>query len=475
MTEKVLDYDRGIVAQETGYWCGPASTQIVLDSRGIKVAERTLAGEIGTHTGGTDHIGLIAPVLNRRAPGGGYAVIGMPNDPPRRDQVDALWDHLVRGVDAGWGLVANIIAPPSNYPRAVPPSTLNLRYGGGTVYHYVALMGYSDQGQRKVWWADPGFSPHGCWVSLEQTASLIAGKGYAWPSAAQAAPAPVPRPPAPAGGMTADVLAEAMGCSRSRAAEMLPGMLGAMQAAQITTPLRAAHWCAQIGHESVGLVYMEEIASGDQYEWRTDLGNNQPGDGRRFKGSGPIQLTGRRNFGLFSEWCFAKRYTTSPTLFVDHPELVRNDPKWGFLAASWYWTVARPALNSQADRDDLEAVTRSINGGLNGLADRRERLARCKRLGAKLLPPQTSGGLTMEASDELTKRFPSRSIFRHSDDPVDTMAGFILNIDAREHEKFILDAALAGDAAAIKLVEREAAKGESRCVAALAKIKGDRK
>lgn len=81
----------------------------------------------------------------------------------------------------------------------------------------------------------------------------------------------------------------------------------------------------------------------------------------------------------------------------------------------------------------------------------------------------------MEASDELTKRFPSRSIFRHSDDPVDTMAGFILNIDAREHEKFILDAALAGDAAAIKLVEREAAKGESRCVAALAKIKGDRK
>ncbi|WP_411815484.1 peptidoglycan DD-metalloendopeptidase family protein [Gordonia sp. SND2] len=282
-------------------------------------------------------------------------------------------------------------------------------------------------------------------------------------------------PQPPSAGMTAETLAAAMGCSLARAREMLPGMVGAMQAAQITTPLRAAHWCAQIGHESVGLVYMEEIASGDQYEWRTDLGNNQPGDGRRFKGSGPIQLTGRRNFGLFSEWCFAKRYTTSPTLFVDHPELVRTDPRWGFLAASWYWTVARPQLNRLADADDLYGVTRAINGGLNGLDDRRGRLDICKRLGAQLLPPQTSGGLTMEASDELTKRFPSRSIFRHSDDPVDTMAGFILNIDAREHEKYILDAALAGDAAAIKLVEREAAKGESRCIAALAKIKGDRK
>lgn len=282
------------------------------------------------------------------------------------------------------------------------------------------------------------------------------------------APAPAPKPGT---GMTAEVLAEAMGCQLSRAREMLPGMVDAMRAAQITTPLRAAHWCAQIGHESVGLVYMEEIASGDAYEWRTDLGNTQPGDGRRFKGSGPIQLTGRHNFTLFSEWCFAKRYTTSPREFVDHPERVRNEPRFGFLAASWYWTVARPNLNAQADRDDLDAVTRSINGGLNGIDDRRRRLGICKRLGARLLPPST-GGLTMDASEELTKRFPSRSKYRASDGLVDTMAGFILNIDARIHEEFVERNALLGDPACIELVKREAAKGDPAARGVLDKIGG---
>lgn len=275
-------------------------------------------------------------------------------------------------------------------------------------------------------------------------------------------------PAAPAAGLTADVLAQAMGCSVGRAREMLDPFVGAMRAAQITTPLRAAHWCAQIGHESAGLVYMEEIASGEAYNGRTDLGNIYPGDGPRFKGSGPIQLTGRHNFGLFSEWCFAKRYTTSPTYFVDHPDLVRTNPKWGFLAASWYWTVARPNLNRLADADDLVGVTKAINGGTTGLDDRRERLTRCKALGAKLLPP-TAGGLTVDASTELTKHFPSRSIFRHSDALIDTLAGFVLNIDAREHERFVFEMADAGDATCIDLIKREAAKGEPRCKAWLKK------
>src|SRR5699024_2710854 len=157
----------------------------------------------------------------------------------------------------------------------------------------------------------------------------------------------------------------------------------AMRAANCINPLRAAHFLGQIGHESAGLRYMEEIASGAAYEGRADLGNTQPGDGRRFKGRGPIQLTGRANYRAFTRWARGAGHTSHD--FEANPHLL-SQPKWGFLAASYYWTVARPNLNAQADRDDLEAVTRSINGGLNGLADRRQRLNRCKQLGTRILP-----------------------------------------------------------------------------------------
>lgn len=184
--------------------------------------------------------------------------------------------------------------------------------------------------------------------------------------------------------MDAQTLSTAMGCTLARATEMLPGMENAMRAANINTALRAAHWCAQIGHESVGLQYMEEIASGAAYNGRADLGNVQPGDGPRYKGSGPIQLTGRANFRSFTRWANAQGHTTID--FEAQPHLVRQEPRWGFLAASWYWTVARPQLNSLCDADNLDGVTRAINGGTNGLADRRTRLARCKGLENRLLP-----------------------------------------------------------------------------------------
>lgn len=183
--------------------------------------------------------------------------------------------------------------------------------------------------------------------------------------------------------MDSHALAEVMGCSLARAEQMLPGYVGAMIAADISTVNRAAMFAAQLGHESVGLQYMEEIASGQAYEGRADLGNNKPGDGRRYKGSGPIQLTGRNNFRAFTRWANTQGHTSLD--FEARPELVRQDPRWGFLAASWYWTVARPQINSLADRRDLEGVTRAINGGLNGLADRRRRYDHALTMGARLL------------------------------------------------------------------------------------------
>ena len=184
--------------------------------------------------------------------------------------------------------------------------------------------------------------------------------------------------------MDAHTLAQAMGNTPGvNYTAMLPHIENAMRAANCINPLRAAHFLAQIGHESAGLRYMEEIADGSAYEGRADLGNTRPGDGRRFKGRGPIQLTGRANYQAFTRWARSAGRTTHD--FEANPHLL-SQPEWGFLAASYYWTVARPNLNAQADRDDLEAVTRSINGGLNGLADRRQRLQRCKQLGTRILP-----------------------------------------------------------------------------------------
>ncbi|SUE04894.1 C39 family peptidase [Prescottella equi] len=118
MTQKQLPYDRGIVRQETGYWCGPASAQVVLNSRGINVAEATLASDIGTTWNGTDFIGLIERVLDRRVPEANYTSVSMPNDPPTGAQKDRLWRDILRSVNAGWGVIVNIVAPPSNYPAA---------------------------------------------------------------------------------------------------------------------------------------------------------------------------------------------------------------------------------------------------------------------------------------------------------------------------------------------------------------------
>ncbi|WP_018024074.1 C39 family peptidase [Corynebacterium ulceribovis] len=181
--EKRLDYPRAIVKQDTSYWCGPATGQMLMAARtGKVVPESTLASEMGTTINGTNGVGQIARVLNQRMPGAGWTVVDMPNDPPSKAQKDLLWEHLTQSIDAGVGIAANIWAPVNNYPRASYTSTQNLRYSGGFVRHYVALMGYAvdSNGTRHVWWADSGFAPFGSWVTFDQTASLIPPRSYAY-------------------------------------------------------------------------------------------------------------------------------------------------------------------------------------------------------------------------------------------------------------------------------------------------------
>lgn len=137
----------------------------------------------------------------------------------------------------------------------------------------------------------------------------------------------------------------------------------------INTPLRQAHFLAQIAHESDRFNALEEYASGAAYEGRDDLGNIYPGDGVRFKGRGLIQITGRTNY----ERC-------GKALGVD---LIKNpkrlsDPDLACRSAGWFWETNR--LNPDADQDDVRTVTRIINGGYNGLQDRINLLVAAKKV-----------------------------------------------------------------------------------------------
>jgi putative chitinase len=185
--EKVLSFDVSIIPQETGYWCGPASAQILLAIQGINAPESVLAIECGTHQGGTDSVLLVERCLDARLPQANYTSVMMPNDPPTQAQKEMMWRHITQSIDAGYALILNVVAPPNNYPRGVKGSP-NLAYGGGTIFHYVACVGYDDTAPRSVKLADPGFRPFQAWISFDQCATLVPPKGYIY---ANAAPKPV--------------------------------------------------------------------------------------------------------------------------------------------------------------------------------------------------------------------------------------------------------------------------------------------
>ncbi|OJH36419.1 LysM peptidoglycan-binding domain-containing protein [Cystobacter ferrugineus] len=147
--------------------------------------------------------------------------------------------------------------------------------------------------------------------------------------------------------------------SQAKAEQYLPHLNRAMAEAGINTPQRKAAFLAQLAHESGEFRYMEEIASGAAYEGRRDLGNTQPGDGVRFKGRGPIQLTGRNNYRAAGQ-----------ALGIDLENNPKRaaDPDVGFRTAAWFWNSRN--LNQYADAGNFREVTRRINGGYNGLASR---------------------------------------------------------------------------------------------------------
>lgn len=166
---------------------------------------------------------------------------------------------------------------------------------------------------------------------------------------------------------------------------------GALRDAGITELHDIAMFLAQVGHESASLSHLEEslwysaerltqvwpgrfptLADAEPFSGNPEalansvysgrLGNTEPGDGWRFIGRGPIQLTGRYNY---------KRCANATGLpIVEHPERLATDPECGAVSAAWYWSEhVTPGAG-------IKQATREVNGGLHGLADRRERYER---------------------------------------------------------------------------------------------------
>ena len=201
----------------------------------------------------------------------------------------------------------------------------------------------------------------------KQTVGMAAPDGVVTPNGATLAKL---RSMLPAGFVQAKLKGTMINASDANIQKFFQSVLAKMIARDISTPLRQLHFLAQVGHESGELRYTEEIASGAAYEGRTDLGNTQPGDGERFKGRGLIQLTGRANYQNYGDAIGIDLVSNNQW------ERVATDPDLAVDVAAWYWATHN--LNQYADADDIETITRKINGGLNGFDDRKRIAARAR-------------------------------------------------------------------------------------------------
>lgn len=171
----------------------------------------------------------------------------------------------------------------------------------------------------------------------------------------------------------------------------------------INTYLRVCHFLAQAAHESAGFRTLEEYASGSAYEGRKDLGNVNPGDGKRYKGRGIFQLTGRSNYKTYGQ-----------KLGYDlegKPELA-SDPLVSIKTACEYWNSKD--LSKYADQDDVMTITKRINGGYNGIDDRKQYLLKAKAIIPKDLKLSTQK-VTEVAPDPVNPIVPPIVVAKRGD------------------------------------------------------------
>lgn len=186
--------------------------------------------------------------------------------------------------------------------------------------------------------------------------------------------------------MTPSDFATALGASLTRATTHAPYLQEAMDRFQITTPARRAAFLANLGHESGGLKYPQEIwgptaqqkryervmvspwprsgAEAKQMEFAANrlaygLGNTEPGDGYRYRGRGWLQITGRANYARARDNLRLHGFPGAPDFEADPDELA--EPLWAANAAGMYWLTN--GLSHYADIDDFDGVCDLINRG----------------------------------------------------------------------------------------------------------------
>lgn len=140
--------------------------------------------------------------------------------------------------------------------------------------------------------------------------------------------------------------------------ELMDDLAQCCQVFHIDTPTRLAYFLGQCGEESAGLRYPLEIASGEEYEWRRDLGNHGHGDGRRYKGAGFIQVTGRNNHQGFSDY-MQQHGHYDPHIMQDGSSYSGNKYPWSI---SGYWWNSN-GMNEYVDQmPDVDRVGARVNG-----------------------------------------------------------------------------------------------------------------
>lgn len=162
------------------------------------------------------------------------------------------------------------------------------------------------------------------------------------------------------------------GANKARFKALVGEFKASAGAYEVNTELRIAHFWAQMAHETGGFRWFKELGGREyfeKYEGRRDLGNTQKGDGYKYRGRGIIHLTGRHNYRKFGEKIGFD--------LIGNPDRA-EDPDIAVLVALQYWKDRK--LNKYADKDDIRAVTKRINGGYNGLRDRENYLKKIKGL-----------------------------------------------------------------------------------------------
>lgn len=146
---------------------------------------------------------------------------------------------------------------------------------------------------------------------------------------------------------------------------------------EINTPLRASHFIAQCCHETAGFKFMKEqgkvnyFSKYDKGSLAKMLGNTKKGDGWKYRGRGFLMLTGRANYQSYqnSEYCKGN--------IMEKPELLEGQ-NGSVKSGMWWWLVH--GLNELADKDDIVKITKKVNGGLNGIDDRKNWFGICKKV-----------------------------------------------------------------------------------------------